>query len=654
MKKDMPESTAARSVPLVLVVDDDLTIRLLARQSLELAGFAVAEAEDGAAALAAFEKLRPDAVLLDVIIPAPDGFAVCRTLRRLPEGENLPVLMMTGLEDTESINRAYEAGATDFVTKPINWLILGHRVRYMLRAGQAFTAVREGERFLTSIFSSIQDGLIILDANLNIVRVNPATEQWYAHAKPMEGKKCFQVCQGCHTPCQLCPAQRTLAEGVTAHEVLTKRGPAGEAIGWLDVFTFPLVDLTSSRTKGVILCLRDITSRIRGEEALRHQEEQFYQSQKMEAVGRLAGGVAHDFNNLLTVIMGYCEIMELHFGPGALPMEVSHIKKATEQAAALTRQLLAFSRRQPVELQALNLNAVVADMGKLLQRLLGEDIELRCLPDPGLARVRADKGQIEQVLMNLAINAADAMPAGGCLTISTENQTLPSSHPRVVLERRSGPFVCLTVADNGAGMDQETRARIFDPFFTTKGPARGTGLGLSTVYGIVRQHEGWIEVDSEPGMGATFRLYLPILENQVESPFQEVAALKRLQGQGELILVVEDEEGVRGLAAQGLRENGYEVATAATAEEAQKILAGAMDAVRLIFCDVVLPDCSALELLDRVLPQHPSLPVLLTSGYTDEKSQWPLIQARGWPFLYKPYSLADLLAHVKEALESKP
>jgi signal transduction histidine kinase/CheY-like chemotaxis protein len=404
----------------------------------------------------------------------------------------------------------------------------------------------------------------------------------------------------------------------------------------------------------VLSIARNITARKQAAEALRCQEEQLHQVQKMEAVGRLAGGVAHDFNNLLTVIMGYCEIMEMNFGQqGPLPQEVGQIKKASEQAAALTRQLLAFSRRQPFEPQALNLNTVVADMEKLLRRLLGENIEMRTMPAASLGRVKADKGQIEQVLMNLAVNAADAMPAGGILTIYTENVTLTPGHPQVVLEGRTGPYVCLTVTDTGMGMDQETRARIFDPFFTTKGPARGTGLGLSTVYGIVRQHEGWIEVDSEPGQGAAFRVYLPLFENQAESPLQEITALKKLQGRGERILVVEDDEGVRDLAGQGLRENGYEVVTAATAAEAQGILTREDGTFHLIFSDVVLPDFSALELMDRILPHQPLLRVLLTSGYTDEKSQWPLIQAKGWPFLHKPYSLADLLRHVKEVLEPK-
>jgi len=401
----------------------------------------------------------------------------------------------------------------------------------------------------------------------------------------------------------------------------------------------------SGKVVGFRSTLTDITEHKR-------LEEQLLQSQKMEAIGRLAGGVAHDFNNMLTAITGYSDLALISLGQDdPLRKNIEEIKKAGERAASLTRQLLAFSRRQTLQPETLNLNTVVGDVEKMLQRLIGEDIDLITQLEPELEPVKADPGRMQQIIMNLAVNARDAMLQGGKLTIKTENVTIDEEHSRFIHEAREGEFVCLSVADTGIGMDKETIGHIFEPFFTTKKAGEGTGLGLSVIYGIVKQHEGWIEVHSELGEGSTFAVYLPVFSIELEDETKETISLKDLQGNGERILLVEDEELIRKLATTGLSESGYIVFEAVNAEEALNIFERENGNFHLVFSDVVLPDESGLQLVDQLLSLEPKLKVLFSSGYTDEKSQWHLIREKGFRFLEKPYALSDLLRAIREAIE---
>ncbi len=391
----------------------------------------------------------------------------------------------------------------------------------------------------------------------------------------------------------------------------------------------------------------------------RHAEEekgkiqaQLLQAQKMEAVGTLAGGVAHDFNNLLTAIRGYVDLVMMKVDETeTFYRYLEQIRNASVRAADLTRQLLLFSRKQPMEFIHLNINRTIDDLLLMLNRLIGEDIVIRTDLEPDIWTVRADTGSIEQVIMNLAGNARDAMPNGGSLTIRTENVVLDEEQSNVILEARPGKFVCLSVEDSGAGMNKKTIQHIFEPFFTTKEAGKGTGLGLSVVYGIVKQHEGWINVSSKPGRGSTFRIYLPASSVKSEVEAEKTITVHKLQGSGERILLVEDEEGVRGFASEVLRGSGYSVAEAANVQEALEIFEREKGNFYLILSDVVLPDKSGLYLVDRLLSYKPELRVLLSSGYTDQKSQWSLIQEREFRFLQKPYTLADLLQAVKAVIE---
>ncbi len=391
---------------------------------------------------------------------------------------------------------------------------------------------------------------------------------------------------------------------------------------------------------------RDITER-------RNLEAQFRHAQKMEAVGRLAGGVAHDFNNMLTVINGYAEMFLRRMKPDdPSKPEIEAIRQAGERAASLTQQLLAFSRRQVVAPQVLSLNAVVSRTDKMLRRLIGEDVDLVTILAPALGPVRVDPGQMEQVIMNLAVNARDAMPKGGKLTIETGNVLIDESYAREhVVAVPPGPYVMLAVSDTGCGMDAETRSHVFEPFFTTKGQGKGTGLGLSTVYGIVKQNEGYIWVYSEPGRGTTFKIYFPrTAETSGAVAGRDEPALE--EGGGETILLVEDDPAVRAFSARSLRGHGYTVLEAKDGEGALSLCDEHEGPIHLMVTDVVMPGMSGPDLAQRLALVCPKVKVLYVSGYTDNAIVHHGVLDAGIAFLQKPFSAGGLLRKVRETLGS--
>jgi signal transduction histidine kinase/ActR/RegA family two-component response regulator len=382
-------------------------------------------------------------------------------------------------------------------------------------------------------------------------------------------------------------------------------------------------------------------------------EEQLRQSQKMDAIGQLAGGVAHDFNNLLTAINGYSSLaLQRLEADHPITSYLEEIKKAGDRAANLTRQLLAFGRKQILQPLAINLNDVVTDMNKMLRRLIGEDILLTARLDPDLKNIKADPGQIEQVLVNLIVNARDAMPQGGDLTIETASVELGSAYASKHLGFQPGQYVMLEVSDTGCGMDAATQARIFDPFFTTKEKGKGTGLGLSTVYGIIKQSGGDISVSSEVGHGTKFKVYLP----QVVTAPQQAEALAvepAVRGGTETILLVEDEDVVRGLARKILEHAGYQVVEASRGEEALRLYRQSVDPIDLLLTDVVMPETSGKEVADRLHEMQPDLRVLFMSGYTDEAIVHHGVLDSHLEFIQKPFTPAALARKVREVLDSE-
>jgi len=406
------------------------------------------------------------------------------------------------------------------------------------------------------------------------------------------------------------------------------------------IWTAPLRDAAGD-VSGTITIDDDITQR-------KLLEEQFRQSQKLEAVGQLAGGVAHDFNNLLTVIMGYVEmlIMETREMP-ALAEYLLEVQYAADRAASLTSQLLAFSRRQIIQPRVLNLNEVVVHSMKLLRRVIGEDIEISTHLDPNLGRVRADPSHIDQVIMNLVVNARDAMTGGGKLTIDTANVRLDEQYTGRHIGVKPGPYCLLAISDTGAGMSAETRERLFEPFFTTKESGKGTGLGLSIVYGIVKQSGGEIMAYSEPGKGTTLKIYLPMTEAGADAAGVESSGLD-IHGT-ETVLVCEDESGIRKLVANMLGRLGYRVLEAATPAEAMRVAQDG-DRVDLLLTDVVMPETNGFELAAELRRMRPQLRVVYMSGYTDNRvsGSWEL--DRQMPFLQKPFTAANLGQKLREAL----
>jgi len=380
-------------------------------------------------------------------------------------------------------------------------------------------------------------------------------------------------------------------------------------------------------------------------------EEQLRQSQKIEAVGRLAGGIAHDFNNLLTAILGYSSLMLKRMGErDPLRRNLLEIRKAGDRAASLTHQLLAFSRKQVLLPEILDLNTVVSGLDGMLRRLIGEDIDLVTILHPGLGKVRADPGQMEQVIVNLAVNARDAMPLGGKLTIEAQNIILDDSFVHEHVGAQPGPYVILSVRDTGAGMDRETREHIFEPFFTTKGPGKGTGLGLATVYGIVKQSGGYIAVSSEPGRGTSFEVYLPRVPAGDEASLRSPQDLRVKHG-SETVLLVEDEDTVRGLARTILEDCGYRVLVATRGAEALRIAESHLGPIHLMLTDVVMPGMSGSELAERLCPSYPGMRLLYMSGYTDEAILPHGVLEPGGAFLQKPFTPEALAGKVREVLD---
>ena len=437
---------------------------------------------------------------------------------------------------------------------------------------------------------------------------------------------------------------RQLGRAVAAHlpctvEILNYRKDGTSF--WNELAISPVLDLHGHVTHFVGV-QTDVTER-------RSLAAQFLQSQKMEAVGQLAGGVAHDFNNLLSVILSYAELVAEELPAGA-PMraDVLEIRTAALRATDLTRQLLAFSRRQVLEPKVLDLHVSVLGMEKLLRRLLGEDITLNLLPSVDLWRVRADPGQVEQIVMNLAVNARDAMPRGGDLTIETANVELDASYARSHHEVTPGAYVMIAVTDTGCGMDQATQARMFEPFFTTKDKDKGTGLGLATVFGIVKQSGGTIWVYSEPGRGTTFKIYFPRVFGVAEAvPIEPVAELGRAT---ETILLVEDDDQVREIALNILRRCGYVVLVASNGGEALMICETHGARIDLLLTDVVLPRMSGRQIAARLAPMRPEMKILFMSGYTGDAVRQHGILETGVAFLGKPFTPGTLTRKVRDVL----
>jgi two-component system, cell cycle sensor histidine kinase and response regulator CckA len=508
---------------------------------------------------------------------------------------------------------------------------------------QAEVALREANSYLHTLIESSPLAISSINPDGTVRTWNAAAEHLFGWSAAEVLGKPISIVSG--QKLEECAALRQrVMGGESLSGVELVRSKKDGTLVTVNLCAAPLRD-ADGRVTGVLALIDDVTG-------VKRLEQQVFQAQKMEAVGRLAGGVAHDFNNLLTAILASTDLL-LETLPADHPgrEEAQETRKAALRAADLTRQLLAFSRQQVLAPRVLDLNEIVANLDKMLRRLIGDDVELRTALAPALGAVRADPGQLEQVIVNLAVNARDAMPTGGTLTIETANVALDESYAMTHTVVQAGPYVLLAVSDTGTGMDAGTKARMFEPFFTTKPKGKGTGLGLATVYGIVKQSGGYIWVYSEPGRGATFKIYLPRVDAPVQPTPPAVTTTGSLQG-SETILVVEDQEEVRKLTRRVLEARGYRVLVAASGHEALRVAEQHEGPLHLLVTDVVMPGMSGREVGLLLAHARPGMKVLYLSGYTDESIVHHGVLAPGVAFLQKPFTAEVLARKVREVLES--
>jgi PAS domain S-box-containing protein len=522
---------------------------------------------------------------------------------------------------------------------------IGTQLGRVVERERAREALRQREEHFRSLIENASDIITILDRHGRIRYESPSVMRLLGY-RPEEliGKNIFDFVREDDLPKVVPAFTEELRNSDTSRSVEFHFRHKDESWCVLEAICKVLVD--DSGVSGVVINSRDISER-------RQLEEQLRQSQKMEAVGRLAGGVAHDFNNLLTAISGYSELMLRRLRQGdPLRHNAEEINKAGSRAASLTSQLLAFSRKQVLQPKVLDLNTVVADMDKMLRRLIGEHIELVTILEPRLWSIKADPGQLQQVILNLAVNARDAMPEVGRLTIETSNIELDDENARWHVGVKPGCYVMLAVNDTGCGMDAQTRERVFEPFFTTKEVGKGTGLGLSTVYGIVKQSGGSIWVYSEPEKGTTFKIYLPCIEKRTADAILQAGACEEMPHGMETVLLVEDEPLVRRLAARVLRDQGYTVLEASNGEDALRLAhEHAADEIHLLLTDVVMPRMSGREVAEHLVKVRPRMIVLYTSGYTEDAIVHHGVMDDGVAFLQKPFKPDDLARKVRQVLD---
>ena len=632
----------------VLAINDEPDHLNLMGMLLKGAGYRVLTAVDGVEGFELAKRERPRLIVSDVAMPRADGIELCRLIRADTELRLVPVLLVSAhRRDAASAIEGLQAGADEYLEAPYEPMRLIAQVARLVERARSEEALRESEERYRLLFDSNPHPMWVYDLEtLSFLAVNNAAVYRYGYSREeFLGMTIRDIRPSEHIPLLLEEVAK-VSEGINPSGVWQHRKKDGAIID-VEITSHPIIFM--GRRAEFVLA-HDVTERRAAEEALQRSEEQLRQSQKLEAVGRLAGGVAHDFNNLLTVITGYSDLLLRRVGvdEGARS-KIGEIKKAAERAASLTRQLLAFSRKQVLEPKVIDLTETVADMDKMLKRLIGEDIQLVTLLDPRLGRVNVDPGQIEQVLMNLCVNARDAMPEGGKLTVETKSVYLDAAYARSHDSVRPGWYVMLAVSDTGHGMDAETRERIFEPFFTTKEQGKGTGLGLSTVYGIVKQSGGNIWVYSEVGHGTTFKVYLPVVESQVSAEAE--APAPQVQRGSETILLVEDEEAVRVLLQDILEAEGYTVLVAPNGHEALHACEQRGGPIHLLLTDVVMPGMSGRELVERLTERCAAAKVLYMSGYTDDAVVRHGVLDEGVNFLQKPFTPDAVLRKVRETLD---
>lgn len=653
----------------ILIAEDDADSRLVLQKNLEGAGHQVEAAANGEDALARAKKSPPDLIISDILMPVLDGYKLCYEVKNAPDLKRIPFVFYTATYiDPEDERLAVGLGASRFIVKPVEpaeFLRLIEEV--IAEAQRQGLTVPEGVQedqlglfrmydaslsrklqekikdlgLYRMVFDNSTEAVAIVDDTGRLLRHNKAQGRLLGYSEEeLIGSTPYRYLD-----------ERTaeiIRDALAKDSIASGEGTAQAKDGTflaVEYSIFPILD-EFNKISAQVWILRDINER----KAL---TVQLLQSQKMEAIGKLAGGVAHDFNNLLSVILGYVE-MALYKLPCSDPLahDLRQVESAAKRATNLVRQLLLFSRQQPSRFVRLELNKALTELLRMLKRIIGEDIHLELACPENCWDIEADAGNIDQIIMNLAVNARDAMPKGGNLSIRVENVSLDYEYCQWHLEARPGNFVRLSVSDDGSGIKPELMPHIFEPFFTTREVGKGTGLGLAVVYGLVKSHKGWINVYSEPGQGTTFRLYFPaLLPADGRFELSGGVSSEAGHGHGERILVVEDDETIQELVVNALSKAGYLVSAAGSAEDGLERFEDGKGEFDLVFSDVILPGMNGVELVEELRVRRPGIGVLLCSGYADQRSHWPLISERGYRFLEKPFTLSAFLCEVRRALD---
>ncbi|MBF0327615.1 MAG: response regulator [Nitrospirae bacterium] len=642
----------------ILVVEDECITSMSIESNLVKAGYEVAavvtKGED--AVRIAFE-LHPDLILMDISLEGHmSGIDAADEIRSACE--DIPIVYMTAHTDSETIGRAKRTEPFGYLTKPLNMNTLMSTIEVALYKGEADAQRRKAEKALSerdelikNILESIDEGFIIIDRDFRIISVNKA----YANMVRMPiddiiGRHCYEISHHSNKPCyengseHPCTVKQVFDTGEQSRSIHTHYDEKENPV-YVETKAYPL----SLDRKGKVTKAIEIVINITEKQKL---EAQLRQAQKMEGIGQLAGGIAHDFNNILTAIIGYGNIALMKMAEDEPQrLNIEQMLDAADRAAHLTKDLLLFSRKQISESKPVDLNIVIKTVEKFLKRVIGEDVVYRSSLTNAAMTILGDAHQLEQVLMNLATNARDAMSmSGGDLTVTTEQVVFDKKFVKLHGYGKTGRYAMVTVSDTGKGMDEDTRQKIFEPFYTTKEAGKGTGLGLAVVYGIVKQHGGYINVYSEPGSGTTFRIYFPLIAS--EEAEEKVKVIEdRPEGGTETILVAEDEGPVRDITVTILREFGYNIITAVDGEEAVNKYREHKGDVHMLLFDLIMPKKSGKEAYDEIRKLKPDIKILFVSGYSPDVVRAKASLEDYTTILYKPLAPIALLKNVRSILD---